>query len=205
MTVNDTSWRIGSVSSPVNRVYDALRRGLNRDLVRTLTDAMGAKQDWRVLEAGSGTAYASSLFRAQPSARLAAALDHDPAALGEGRARDPGLPGVGGDLLHLPFADGSFDLVWNSSTLEHLDQPLDALREMARVTRAGGCVFVGVPYASGPLGFQRWIADTPVGVWIGPVFSVRKLEALMQAAGLTVKSSRVYFLGLFIGVLAEKT
>lgn len=206
MTVVDTSWRIGSVSSPINRVYDALRRGLNRDLVRFLSTAVSADEQgaYRVLEVGSGTAYASSLFGAQPAIRLAAALDHDLAALGEGKARDLRLPGVAGDMFHLPFADGSFDLVWNSSTLEHLSRPHDALREMARVTRRGGHVFVGVPYASGPLGFQRWISDTSAGIWIGTVFSRTALETTLRAAGLQPRDTLTYFLRFFIGVLAQK-
>ncbi len=201
----DTSWRIGSESSPVNRVYDSLRRGLNRDLVEYLTTQGLIGSSNRVLEAGSGTAFASSLLASSPAVRHSVAIDHDPAALRTGKTRDPRLSGIAGDLFRLPFADGSFDLVWNSSTLEHLPQREKALAEMARVTRAGGYVFVGVPNASGPLGFQRWIANTAAGVWIGPVFSCNQLARMMESCGLTVRASRTYFLRFFIGILAEKT
>jgi len=49
------------------------------------------------------------------------------------------------DLRRLPFADGSFDLVVHSDTLEHVDEPLQALRECRRVLRAGGACAYTVP------------------------------------------------------------
>lgn len=201
----DTSWRLGASESLLNRVYDGLRRGLNRDLVAYLDrEALANQQNCRVLEAGSGTAFASSLLRALPHVARATALDHDPQALTEGRARDPLLTGVTGDLCHIPFAAETFDLVWNSSTLEHLSDPLAALREMTRVTKRGGSVFVGVPFTAGPLGFQRWIAETSAGVWIGTVFTKDQLATLMTSAGLQPRSSLTYFFRFFVGIVATK-
>ncbi|KAK3177509.1 hypothetical protein K4F52_009706 [Lecanicillium sp. MT-2017a] len=40
----------------------------------------------------------------------------------------------------LPFADNSFDVVHTSQMLCHMDAPVDALREMLRVTKPGGVV-----------------------------------------------------------------
>lgn len=201
----DTSWRIGNTASPVNRAYDALRRGLNRDLVSYFERrALAGRGSYRVLEAGSGTAFASSLIRELPSVGLGMAIDHDAQALGEAHDRDATLPASVADLYHLPFADGTFDLVWNSSTLEHLERTSDVLAEMARVTRSGGYVFTGVPYVYGPLGFQKWIADTAAGVWIGTVFDRPKLETYIRNAGLVPVDSLVYFFRFFIGVLAQK-
>lgn len=42
------------------------------------------------------------------------------------------------DALHLPYADGSFDVVHAHQVLQHLPDPVRALREMARVCRPGG-------------------------------------------------------------------
>lgn len=41
-----------------------------------------------------------------------------------------------GDLLHLPYGDDTFDLVFNEGVLEHFDPPTIPLMEMARVSRA---------------------------------------------------------------------
>ncbi|HEV8681374.1 MAG TPA: methyltransferase domain-containing protein [Actinomycetota bacterium] len=42
------------------------------------------------------------------------------------------------DAVRLPFADGSFTLVTNGSVLHHVEDPMEALREAARVLRPGG-------------------------------------------------------------------
>lgn len=205
MTTNDTSWRIGDTASPVNRAYDALRRGLNGDLVRYFErTALAGAGPYRVLEAGSGTAFASSLLIQRPSVRLGMAVDHDANALGEGRARDAQLAASVADIFRMPFADGAFDLVWNSSTLEHLGRTEQALAEMARVVRPGGYLFTGVPFAYGPLGFQKWIANTGAGVWIGTVFDRPTLEGLVRQTGLQPCDSMIYFFRFFIGILAQK-
>ena len=104
---------------------------------------------------------------ADPRIDLSVAVDIDLEALQEARLRDAHLAAIVADLNHLPLRHGSVDLCWNSSTIEHLDDPHRALSQMVFVTRPGGKVFVGVPNLYGPLGFQRWISGTPVGIWIG--------------------------------------
>ncbi|GAA3364806.1 methyltransferase domain-containing protein [Saccharopolyspora gregorii] len=44
------------------------------------------------------------------------------------------------DVYALPFADGSFDVVHAHQVLQHLTDPVAALREMRRVCRPGGIV-----------------------------------------------------------------
>jgi SAM-dependent methyltransferase len=198
------SWQFfsGPGSLPY-RAFDALRRGLNRRLASYLL-RRGLPDGGRALEAGSGPAYATSLLREDARVRLGVALDIDLEALQEARRRDPRLPAVVGDLRHLPFAEGTFDLVWNSSTVEHLEPRERALREMAAATRPGGRVFIGVPYRFGPLGFQPAIARTRAGEWLGPVFRRSELARLMEREGLSPTHVLTYFARFFIGILARK-
>lgn len=44
------------------------------------------------------------------------------------------------DSLNLPFADGHFDVSYSISSLEHMPDPVQAVREMVRVTRPGGLI-----------------------------------------------------------------
>jgi SAM-dependent methyltransferase len=199
----DGSWQLGRPGSAIYRLYDAMRGWLSRRLVGYLAEKALSQAGCRVLEAGSGPASASSLIARLPQVRLSVAADIDPAALREARQRDPALHVVVADLYHLPFQSNSLHLTWNSSTLEHLDAPERALVEMRRVTRQEGHVFVGVPYRYGPLGWQRWVAKTPVGVWIGMVFDRAELGDRMRAAGLEPIDALCYFFRFFVGVLAK--
>jgi SAM-dependent methyltransferase len=47
----------------------------------------------------------------------------------------------------LPFADGTFDLVYCFSAIEHVDSVEASVREMVRVTRPSGVVYVHTPNA----------------------------------------------------------
>ena len=47
-----------------------------------------------------------------------------------------------GDVMSLPFDDGTFDVAHAHQVLQHLSDPVGALTEMRRVTRPGGIVAV---------------------------------------------------------------
>ncbi|NOT00142.1 MAG: class I SAM-dependent methyltransferase [Phycisphaerales bacterium] len=205
-----SSWQfVGGVGGPLYRIYDALRLRVSRRLSDYLIQQTIAKsrngsgvRQVRALEAGSGPGSSSSLLAARGDRVYAVCLDIDHGALIEARRRDATLPVVVGDVLHMPFADGVFGLVFNSSTVEHLDEPRKAVVEMRRVCAGTGHVFIGVPYAYGPLVFQPWIRRSRLGVWLGPVFSRGRLDALLQDAGLVPIHHIRYFARFFIGALA---
>lgn len=52
---------------------------------------------------------------------------------------------VQGDAQSLPFADATFDMVVSCETIEHLPDPCSAIREMHRVTRPRGRLFLTTP------------------------------------------------------------
>lgn len=101
-----------------------------------------------ILEAGSGTGGLSQQL-ARAGATVAV-LDIVPGCIRAIRSRDPGsgkLAGVVGDLFHCPFADRTFDVVFNSGVMEHFEKPdlRLGLLEMARVLKRGGRLVCLVP------------------------------------------------------------
>jgi SAM-dependent methyltransferase len=69
-----------------------------------------------------------------------------------------------GDVLRLPVADASMDLVLCEHVLEHVLDPLAACREIERVLRPGGLALIKVPFNypwhGGYIDFYRF---TPAG------------------------------------------
>ncbi|MGH7859002.1 MAG: class I SAM-dependent methyltransferase [Candidatus Binatia bacterium] len=85
----------------------------------------------------------------------------------EGQAPSEATAGaVCADALELPFGDATFDRVIASEVLEHIDDDLLAMAEIARVVRPGGTVAVTVPRTGQEVvcwALSREYHDTPGG------------------------------------------
>jgi len=55
----------------------------------------------------------------------------------------------------IPFKDESVDVAIIEQVLEHISNPVDALKEMARVLKPGGLLIVGVPIFPAPVEWVR--------------------------------------------------
>ncbi|MCW5876360.1 MAG: class I SAM-dependent methyltransferase [Anaerolineales bacterium] len=98
----------------------------------------GLARAGRVLEVGCGP---GAVLRSLPDTRATVhGLDIDRPALLRAQAAAPDARLVCGDALRLPYADGAFDLCFFHYVLLWLPNPVQALREAARVTRADGAV-----------------------------------------------------------------
>ncbi|HEU4321787.1 MAG TPA: methyltransferase domain-containing protein [Roseiflexaceae bacterium] len=122
--------------------YHVSRATELRALVARLPIAPGD----RVLDLACGDA-CFSRWLAERGA-VVVGVDRSPAYLDLARrsvAETPVAERIGfqqADVRALPFPDGSFDLVWCAQSLFSLPDPLEVLREMARVARPGGAVAV---------------------------------------------------------------
>lgn len=93
----------------------------------------------KILDVGCGTGVVGvDLLNLIPSAQLFG-LDIAPSVLRVAKEKIPnGRKGnfIAGNAYDLPFVNGSFDLVACQYVLQHLSQPVHALSEMRRVSRA---------------------------------------------------------------------
>lgn len=123
----------------------------------------------RLLDVGCGPGSITVDLARAVSPGEVVAVDRAPAAvaLAQEAARAAGATNVVtqvADVLTLPFADGAFDVVHAHQVLQHLTDPVAALREMRRVTRPGGVVAVrDADYAAttwfpASAGLDEWLA-----------------------------------------------
>jgi SAM-dependent methyltransferase len=106
--------------------------------------AQGLSEGWRVADIGCGTGQVSCWLgeRVGPAGHVAAVdVSADQLAIGQQRAAAGGLGNVSfveGSAYELPLEPGAFDLVFCRLLLCHLQRPVDALAQMARLLRPGG-------------------------------------------------------------------
>jgi SAM-dependent methyltransferase len=100
------------------------------------------------------------------------------------------LCGAVADVRDLPFRDASFDVIYSMGTIEHFDETMRAVEEMARVLEPGGRAIVGVPNRYDP--FLRPLlaaALQALGLYAygyEKSFSRRALREMLERAGFVV-------------------
>jgi SAM-dependent methyltransferase len=145
----------------------------------------------RLLDVGAGPGTITADLATIVGEVVATEIDEDAAAIT--RAGAPGVEVHVADVHALPFDDGEFDVVHAHQVLQHVADPVQALREMARVTRPGGVVGVrDSDYGS----FAWWPRLPELDRWLelydgaarangGEPDAGRRLLSWAHAAGLT--------------------
>jgi SAM-dependent methyltransferase len=116
------------------------RAGQERRL-RMILAAAAERARKRILVDGCGVGM--YLARLAENAELAVGLDIELERAQEARRKTPQVVAGAGEFL--PFADAAFDFVLSHEVLEHVQDDRLAMREIARVLRAGGRLALFVP------------------------------------------------------------
>ncbi len=119
---------------------DVLSLGLDRRWRRAVVAAIEPRRGQRILDlaAGTGTSSLPIVF----AGATTIPCDFSVGMLTVGKRERPRLPFVAGDAMILPFGDATFDAVTIAFGLRNVAEPVVALAEMRRVTKAGGRLVV---------------------------------------------------------------
>lgn len=99
--------------------------------------ARGTGPDFRVLDAGAGSA---------PYADLFAHLRYETADVAATPGKDYSHITYQCDVIDVPVEKETFDLVWCSQVLEHVPEPERALHEFFRILKPGGEAWLTAPF-----------------------------------------------------------
>ena len=102
-------------------IYRRIRNKTNRKLVDFLKRyALGDKTSAVVLEAAGGSGYSAHLMAQDRQVSLSISLDIDLDLFRQAGIENFQADLVIADIYSMPFRNGTFDLIWNSSSVEEL-------------------------------------------------------------------------------------
>ena len=136
----------------------------------------------RVLDVGCGPAHDAAQLR--ELGLRAIGIDRSRGMLAQARGDVPLLLG---DMRQLPVCSGALDGLWVCASFLHMPKrdALDGLRELRRVLRPGGVLFISVKRGQD----ERWIAHGSGGQRFFVFYQEDELDVLLAAAGFTVRES----------------
>ena len=135
--------------------YDAFMGRYSRLLSPQMADLAGVRAGQRVIDVGCGPGVLMAELVARLGPGAVAGVDPSEPFVDAARTRYPGADVRLAAAENLPFSDDTFDAAIAQLVVHFMTDPIAGLREMARVTRAGGVVAACVwdhAGGQGPLG-----------------------------------------------------
>ena len=135
----------------------------------------------RVLEAGCGEGYGAARLSAE-CARVVIGVDLDVPTLSHIRATYPTVFPVRANLVLLPCADASVDVVVSAQTIEHLWDQDRFVAECSRVLRPGGILVMSTPnrrtFPPGNVFHSRELDSEELADLVRPHLDIVRLAAI---------------------------
>lgn len=185
------AWTTGGFWDRAARLYDLAEltnRRVNRQTVRRVAQLI--PQGAAVLDCAAGTGEFSLAAAKRAASVLATDLSQPMLDRAAAKARRAGVDNINfalGDVTALELADGSFDVVLAANVLHLLPEPEKAVRELWRVTRAGGRLILPT-YLQGQ-----------VGAAAGAVIKIYQGVGFHYEHAFTPETYRAFLEGLGLG------
>lgn len=141
------------------------------------------------LDVGCGAGYSLMKAKNQLNCDIKG-IDPEPGAHGVGRYTSEewkSLPIIQGSAENLPYEDNSFDVVYSSHVLEHVNSEKQALDEMKRVLKPDGVLIIGMPTAT-----MSWVAI--LSTW----FFTTHVNIYHFISSIRHKTAKINFIRIFI-------
>lgn len=135
----------------------------------------------RVLDVGCGTGYLlRSLSKRYPGADELTGVDPAPSMIEVATESidDARLRFSTAVAEHLPFPDGTFDLVVSTTSFDHWSDQQQGLRECSRILTSGGSLILVDQ-------FSLWLSPTLISSRRGKARTKRRASRLLQVAGFS--------------------
>ena len=165
--------------------WSSLRSGYyDEDVISKLQDAHILKDDMVLVDLGAGDGYLSRAIASKVDTVIA--VDISEAMLKElskkaEKQEIKNIRTVLGDGCDMPLSDNSADIVCANMFLHHIDEPITAIKEMYRILKPGGRVFLADLREHGNKEFRETMHD----VWQG--FSENEITGWFKKCGFKVE------------------
>jgi SAM-dependent methyltransferase len=163
-------------------------RGRRRVLVDMLRQAQSSRGGFaRILDYGCGTGGNTPAYA---SFGPVVGIEPDPGAIRLAHMRGQARY-CRGNGTNLPFRHATFDAVLASDVLEHIEDDLQALSEVARVLKPGGVAIISVPA-------HQWLFSRhDIALHHFRRYSKAELRELLQKSGLRIRRLSYWNAALF--------
>lgn len=178
-----------------------------RRRVRTVFEWLDLQDGDHVLDGGCGRGFYLKFARQVSNCRLTGLdAEYPYLRIAQAELPDGDVTLVNGSLYALPFPANTFDKIIFSEVLEHLEDDIGGLRELARVLKPGGLIAITVPHQNYPFWWDpinktlETLFDAPIrrgllaGIWANHVrlYERSQLRRVAEEAGLEVLAERSF-------------
>lgn len=165
--------------------WSSMRSGYyDADVIGRLQNANILSKDMVLVDLGAGDGYLSRAVASEVASVIA--VDISEAMLNElsKKAEKQGIKNIStihADGCDIPLSDKSTDIVCANMFLHHIDEPITAIKEMFRILKPGGRVFLADLKEHG----NREFRDAMHDVWQG--FSEREITGWFEKSGFAIE------------------
>ena len=166
----------------------------------------------RIIDVGCGdginSVWLAEYFARQTTSFSLTGIDNNPTRIRRVRSHGILTSLISAALPNLPFADGVFDLILCNHVLEHLVDPIPAMKEIRRITSTRGLIIIGVPNEGCFLGwtrnhiFQRSILRTTDHKYFFTAHALREMLSQSEMSVSAILRNTVFFFPHF-GILSR--